>query len=255
MRTSRYSESTEQDPPLVGVGEVVPGHLARSFAAARQEWADQGGREGVAPGAWRVMNVCAGPRPEERHRGPQPRDGRARRGGRPRLAASTRRHVLDVAFRMLGNLAEAEDVVQEAYAPGWCGPTWTPSTTSAAGSWSWPAGSAFDRLRAERRHPTAPDRRPGRPGRRRRGSTRPTGSPSTTGTAWPCTSCSSRLTAAERTAFVLHDVFQYPFEAITKIVGRSRPPRPAASSPAGPAGRSGMPARPGSWSSRPNSAG
>jgi RNA polymerase sigma-70 factor (ECF subfamily) len=30
-----------------------------------------------------------------------------------------------------------------------------------------------------------------------------------------------RLTAAERTVFVLHDVFQYPFEAIAEIVGRT----------------------------------
>jgi RNA polymerase sigma-70 factor (ECF subfamily) len=30
-----------------------------------------------------------------------------------------------------------------------------------------------------------------------------------------------RLTPAERTAFVLHDVFQYPFDAIGEIVGRS----------------------------------
>jgi RNA polymerase sigma-70 factor (ECF subfamily) len=30
-----------------------------------------------------------------------------------------------------------------------------------------------------------------------------------------------RLTPAERTAFVLHDVFQYPFEAIGEIVGRT----------------------------------
>jgi RNA polymerase sigma-70 factor (ECF subfamily) len=30
-----------------------------------------------------------------------------------------------------------------------------------------------------------------------------------------------RLTAAERTVFVLHDVFQYPFEAIGEIVGRT----------------------------------
>jgi RNA polymerase sigma-70 factor, ECF subfamily len=30
-----------------------------------------------------------------------------------------------------------------------------------------------------------------------------------------------RLTAAERTVFVLHDVFQYPFAAIAEIVGRT----------------------------------
>ena len=30
-----------------------------------------------------------------------------------------------------------------------------------------------------------------------------------------------RLSPAERTSFVLHDVFQYPFEEVATIVGRS----------------------------------
>ena len=36
-----------------------------------------------------------------------------------------------------------------------------------------------------------------------------------------CSSCSTRLTPAERLAFVLHDLFAVPFEEIAPIVGRS----------------------------------
>jgi RNA polymerase sigma-70 factor (ECF subfamily) len=130
-----------------------------------------------------------------------------------------RRHVLDVAFRMLGNLAEAEDVVQEAYARLVRADV---DAIDDVGGWLVVVASrlCLDRLRAERRHPTAPDDDLG-------ARAAPAGlDPADRVTLDDRVRLAlhvvlERLTAAERTAFVLHDVFQYPFEAIAEIVGRS----------------------------------
>jgi len=130
-----------------------------------------------------------------------------------------RRHVLDVAFRMLGNLAGAEDVVQEAFARLAKADI---DSIDDAGGWLVVVASrlCLDRLRSDRRHPTTPDEALG---------DRPEG-----GAVDPADRVTlddsvrlalhlvlERLTAAERTVFVLHDVFQYPFEAIGEIVGRT----------------------------------
>src|SRR5262245_11789176 len=130
-----------------------------------------------------------------------------------------RRYVLDIAFRMLGNLSEAEDVVQEAFSR-----LLRVDVDAIEDVRGWlvvvVSRLCLDRLRAERRHPKGP--------------------------AWPSgpepadqaldpadrvtlddsirialNTVLERLTPAERTAFVLHDVFQYPFETIGDIVGRS----------------------------------
>src|SRR5204863_4224364 len=132
-----------------------------------------------------------------------------------------RRHLLDVAFRMLGNLSDAEDVVQEAFA------RLVPATLDEiddVGGWLVVVVSrlCLDRLRAQRRHPTvaaAADREGGADG------------PTSADPADRVTMDDNvrialhvmleRLTPAERTAFVLHDVFQYSFEAISDIVGRT----------------------------------
>jgi RNA polymerase sigma-70 factor (ECF subfamily) len=131
------------------------------------------------------------------------------------------RYVLDIAFRTLGNLASAEDVVQEAYARllrvdiaeiddlrGWL--------VVATGR------LCIDKLRADRRRPTAPDELPD-------------GSPRLVDKApGPDDRVTlddhvrvalhlvlERLTPAERTAFVLHDVFGYAFDEVAEIVGRT----------------------------------
>jgi RNA polymerase sigma-70 factor, ECF subfamily len=131
------------------------------------------------------------------------------------------RYVLDIAFRTLGNLASAEDVVQEAYTRllrvdvaeiddvrGWL--------VVATGR------LCIDKLRADRRRPTAPD-------------DFPDGSPRLVDKApGPADRVTlddhvrlalhlvlERLTPAERTAFVLHDVFGYRFDEIAEIVGRT----------------------------------
>ena len=130
-----------------------------------------------------------------------------------------RRHVLDVAYRMLGNLSEAEDAVQEAFARLVRADV---DQIDDVGGWLVVVVSriCLDKLRSQRRHPTAPDATVG---------DRPA-----VGTVDPADRITlddnvrialhlvlERLSPAERTAFVLHDVFQYPYDAIAEIVGRT----------------------------------
>jgi RNA polymerase sigma-70 factor, ECF subfamily len=130
-----------------------------------------------------------------------------------------RRHVLDIAFGMLGNLSDAEDAVQEAFARLVRADL---DQIDDIGGWLVTVVSrlCLDKLRSHRRHPTAPD---------------PTiGVLDADGDLDPADRVTlddnvrialhvvlERLSPAERTAFVLHDVFQYPFDAIAEIVGRT----------------------------------
>src|SRR5579859_99032 len=135
------------------------------------------------------------------------------------LWSAHRRRMLDLAFRMMLDLPDAEDVVQEAFArlaradiAGIADPEgWLVVVTSRL---------CLDRLRTRRRRPTdalaladdlfdphALD-------------------PSSQVTLVDNVTLAmhallERLSPAERTSFVLHDVFQYPFEEVATIVGRS----------------------------------
>ena len=130
-----------------------------------------------------------------------------------------RRHVLDIGFRMLGNLSEAEDVVQEGFARLARADL---DQIDDVGGWLVVVVSrlCLDRLRSGRRHPTSPEASLG---------DRPAADavdPADRVTLDDSVRLAlhlvlERLTAAERTVFVLHDVFQYPFEAIGEIVGRT----------------------------------
>lgn len=130
-----------------------------------------------------------------------------------------RRHVLDIAFRMLGNLGEAEDVVQETFARLVRANL---DEIDDVGGWLVVVASrlCLDRLRSERRHPMSPEESIDE-----RETPRPA-DPADRVTLDDNVRIAlqvvlERLTAAERTTFVLHDVFQYPFESIAEIVGRS----------------------------------
>jgi RNA polymerase sigma-70 factor (ECF subfamily) len=136
-----------------------------------------------------------------------------------RAWAEHRRHLLDIAFRMVGGLSEAEDVVQEAYARLLRADI---DAIDDVGGWLVVVVSrlCLDRLRAGRRHPTAPDAALGeRPAERAVDPADRVTLDDSVRLALQLVL--GRLSAAERTAFVLHDVFRYPFEAIAEIVGRS----------------------------------
>lgn len=130
-----------------------------------------------------------------------------------------RRYVLDVGFRMLGNLAEAEDVVQEAFAR--LLRTDIDELEDVRG-WLVVVVSrlCLDRLRAERRHPTAPGLLP--EGLSALTDTDPADRITLDDNVRLALNLVlERLTPAERTALVLHDVFQYSFDEVGEIVGRS----------------------------------
>lgn len=130
-----------------------------------------------------------------------------------------RRHLLDIGFRMLGNLSEAEDAVQDAFTRLIRADI---DDIDDIGGWLVVVVSriCLDRLRSRRRHPTSPEPsigdRPADPGL----------DPADRITLDDNVRIAlqlvlQRLTPAERTAFVLHDVFQYPFDSIGEIVGRT----------------------------------
>jgi RNA polymerase sigma-70 factor, ECF subfamily len=130
-----------------------------------------------------------------------------------------RRRMLDLAFRMVLDLPDAEDVVQEAFSrlagadiariedpEGWL-----VVVTSRL---------CLDRLRTRRRRPTeALD-----PGTDPFDQHTPDPSDQVTlvdNVTLAMHAILERLSPAERTSFVLHDVFQYPFKEVATIVGRS----------------------------------
>ena len=149
----------------------------------------------------------------------------------PRLGRAwreDRRHVLDIALRMLGDIGEAEDVVQEAYTRllrtdvdalddvrGWL-------TTVVS-------RLCLDQLRSARRRRQQPldVERPHRPAAADDGVTpRATVDPADRITLDDSVRLAlhvvlERLSPAERTAFVLHDVFQLSFDDVAEVVGRS----------------------------------
>ncbi len=133
-----------------------------------------------------------------------------------------RRRMLDIAFRILLDLGDAEDAVQEAFSrlaradvaaiddPE----AWLVVVTSRL---------CVDRLRTRRRHPTDS-----------LDLADATGDPVNPAAVDPVDQVTlvdnvtlamhavlERLSPSERTSFVLHDVFQYPFEEVAMIVGRS----------------------------------
>ena len=130
-----------------------------------------------------------------------------------------RRRMLDLAFRMLLDVGDAEDVVQEAFSR--LARTDVPGLDDAEG-WLVVVTSrlCLDRLRTRRRHPIDAMEVVGDPFDPRA----PDPSARVTLVASVTVAMHAlleRLSPAERTSFVLHDVFQYPFEEIGTIVGRS----------------------------------
>ncbi|MEV4133082.1 RNA polymerase sigma factor SigJ [Dactylosporangium sp. NPDC049742] len=145
-----------------------------------------------------------------------------------------RRRLTDLAYRLLGSLADAEDVVQETYARWYTLSEHQQESIQNPAAWLTTVagricldllGSA--RVRRERYvGEWIPEPLPGRP---QWIGGRPDGAapdPAERVTLDESVSMAflvvlEAMTPAERVAFVLHDVFQYPFAEVAGIVGRS----------------------------------
>jgi len=145
-----------------------------------------------------------------------------------------RRQLINLAYRLLGSLAEAEDAVQEAYTRWYAMPRQQQEAIESPGAWLTTVASriCLDMLgsaRARRERyvgdwipeplPATTEWLSGRPG----GAT---GDPADRVTLDESVSMAflvvlESMTPAERVAFVLHDVFRYPFADIARIVGRT----------------------------------
>ncbi|WP_372347215.1 RNA polymerase sigma factor SigJ [Streptomyces sp. KL116D] len=154
--------------------------------------------------------------------------------GDPGLGAimSERRHLINLGYRLLGSLADAEDVVQETYARWYAMSPREQRAIESPGAWLMTVASriCLNQLGSARvRRETyvgdwIPEPLPE--------PTEWNGGPS--GGADPADRVTldesvtmaflvvlDAMTPAERVSFVLHDVFRYPFGEVAAIVGRT----------------------------------
>ena len=149
-------------------------------------------------------------------------------------AIGARRRLIDLAYRLLGSLAEAEDAVQETYAR-WYAMSWQQRQAIASpGAWLTTVASricldVLGSARARRERyvgPWIPEPLPdpaewagGRPGDAAADpADRVTLDESV---AMAFLVVLESMTPAERVALILHDVFGYPFADIAEITGRT----------------------------------
>jgi RNA polymerase sigma factor (sigma-70 family) len=161
-----------------------------------------------------------------------PGDGQA--GPGLSVIMSERRRLINLAYRMLGSLAEAEDAVQETYARWYAMSEQQQDAIESPGSWLTTVASriCLDLLgsaRARRERyvgewipeplPEPAEWAGGRPGG-------VTGDPADRVTLDESVSMAflvvlESMTPAQRVAFILHDVFGYSFAEVAKITGRT----------------------------------
>jgi RNA polymerase sigma factor (sigma-70 family) len=154
----------------------------------------------------------------------------------PSLSAITseRRALINLAYRMLGSLAEAEDAVQEAYARWYSMTRQQQQAIESPGAWLTKVtgricldllGSA--RVRRERYvGDWLPEPLPDHTEWISKPPAAIDGDPADRVTLDESVSMAflvvlESMTPAERVAFVLHDVFGYPFADVAEIVGRT----------------------------------
>jgi RNA polymerase sigma-70 factor (ECF subfamily) len=162
--------------------------------------------------------------------------GPAGGAGDPGLSAvlSERRQLINLAYRLLGSLAEAEDAVQETYARWYAMSAQQQDAIENPGAWLTTVTSriCLDLLgsaRARRERYVGewlPEPLPGpaqQPGGPLGGAT---ADPADRVTLDESVSMAflvvlESMTPAERVALILHDVFGYPFAEVAEIVGRT----------------------------------
>src|SRR5215467_12155421 len=151
-----------------------------------------------------------------------------------RAVMSERRQLVNVAYRLLGSLTEAEDAVQETYARWYAMSPDQQAAIETPGAWLTTVASriCLDLLgsaRARRERYVGEWIPEPLPGPAQWTSTRPGGV--TTDPADRVTLDESvsmaflvvldSMTPPQRVAFILHDVFGYPFAEVARIVGRT----------------------------------
>lgn len=140
--------------------------------------------------------------------------------------AAHRPNLISLAFRMLGDIGEAEDVVQEAFTRLLSA---EPDDIEDARGWLTVVTSrlCLDQIRSARHRLQRPDDLatlaatvPGTGAAYTDPADRVTLDDSV---RLALTVVLDRLTPAERVVFVLHDIFQIPFEDVAETVGRTAP--------------------------------
>ncbi|EWS95977.1 RNA polymerase sigma factor SigJ [Streptomyces filamentosus] len=154
-------------------------------------------------------------------------------GTRADAIAGERRQLLNVAYRLLGSVAEAEDAVQEAYTRWYAQPRGRQDEIASPGAWLTTVtgricldvlGSA--RARRERYVGAwLPDPLPDRT-EWGHGPSADLADPADQlvldeSVTMAFLIVMESMTPAERVAFVLHDVFRYPFAEIAAVLGRT----------------------------------
>jgi RNA polymerase sigma factor (sigma-70 family) len=154
----------------------------------------------------------------------------------PGLSAimSERRQLINLAYRLLGSLADAEDAVQDTYARWYAMPPQQQAAIESPGGWLTTVASRIcldllgsARVRRERYvgewiPEPLPD--PGeQPGGQPGGATADPADRVTLdeSVAMAFLVMLESLTPAQRVAFILHDVFRYPFADVARITGRT----------------------------------
>ncbi|MDX3353030.1 RNA polymerase sigma factor SigJ [Streptomyces sp. ME01-24h] len=153
-----------------------------------------------------------------------------------------RRQLINVAYRLLGSVTEAEDAVQEAYARWYGLPRSRREEIASPGAWLTTVTSRIcldllgsARVRRERYVGVwLPEPLPDRTDWDHAGGAVPTGPANYANPADPVDQIVldesvamallvvlESMTPAERVAFVLHDVFRYPFAEIADALGRT----------------------------------
>jgi RNA polymerase sigma factor (sigma-70 family) len=147
------------------------------------------------------------------------------------VVMSERRQLINLAYRLLGSLADAEDAVQETYARWYAMSRDRQAAIESPGAWLTKVASrvCLDLLgsaRARRERYVGEWLPEPLPDRSEWISVRSDADPADRVTLDESVTMAAlvvldSMTPAERVAFILHDVFRYPFPEVAEIVGRT----------------------------------